>query len=111
MAKKAPSQFFMKFTAHQLKKNFKQAGTLEMYSVKAVNKLFKFWQRYSLGIETWSREVARQKLEYIHGNPVFPKWLLAKDHTSYHYSSARFYEHGVEEFGFLNNLYTLFDGD
>lgn len=102
---------FMKFTAHELKKKLSQGGALEMYKVKAANKLFEFWQRDSLGIEIWSREVARQKLDYIHGNPVSRKWLLAKDDLSYHYSSAKFYEYNIDEFGFLNNLFKEFDGD
>jgi hypothetical protein len=33
------------------------------------------------------------------------KWNLAKDYLDYYYSSARFYEIGVDEFGFLNNLF------
>jgi len=33
------------------------------------------------------------------------KWNLAKDYLSYYYSSARFYETGVDEFGFLDNLF------
>jgi putative transposase len=55
--------------------------------------------------------VAKQKLDYIHFNPVRGKWRLAKDDISYYYSSARFYETGVDEFGFLNNLFTVFDGE
>ncbi|MEO7045292.1 MAG: hypothetical protein ABI091_08260 [Ferruginibacter sp.] len=58
-----------------------------------------------------SREVARQKLDYIHRNPVSGKWTLAKDDVSYFYSSARFYEYGIDQFGFLKNLYNVFDGD
>jgi hypothetical protein len=33
------------------------------------------------------------------------KWNLAKDYLDYNYSSARFYDTGVDEFGFLNNLF------
>jgi hypothetical protein len=29
----------------------------------------------------------------------------------YYYSSAKFYETGEDNFGFLNNLYSVFDGD
>jgi hypothetical protein len=35
---------------------------------------------------------------------------LAKDDISYFYSSAGFYEYDIDEFGFLNNLYEVFDG-
>ena len=45
--------------------------------------------------------MAKQKLDYIHFNPVSGKWQLAKDDLSYHFSSARFYENGKDEFGFF----------
>lgn len=51
-----------------------------------------------------------QKLYYIHVNPVKGKWSLAKDDISYFYSSAKFYESGLDNFGFLNNIYKVFDG-
>jgi hypothetical protein len=35
---------------------------------------------------------------------------LAKDDLDYHYSSARFYENGKDDFSFLKNLYEVFDG-
>jgi putative transposase len=101
---------FMKYTAHQFKKYLSQPE-IENYKVDASNKSYEFWQRDSLGIEIFSRKVAKQKLDYIHRNPISRKWLLAKDDISYHYSSARFYEFGIDEFGFLNSLYTVFDGD
>ncbi len=51
-----------------------------------------------------------QKLDYIHFNPVQGKWALAKDDLGYHYSSARIYETGIDEFGILHNLYEVLDG-
>ena len=107
----SPKASFMKFTAHEFKKHLELRGWLENYKVNAANKSYEFWQRDSLGIEVWSRKVAQQKLDYIHRNPVSGKWLLAKDDISYYYSSAKFYESGIDEFGFLNNLYNIFDGD
>jgi hypothetical protein len=32
-----------------------------------------------------------------------------KSDINYYSSSATFYETGIDEFGFLNNLYTVFD--
>ena len=109
--KESPKGSFMKFTAHQFKEYLKLNGGLEIFKVDAHNKAYEFWQRDSLGVEIWSRNVAKQKLEYIHANPVSGKWKLAKDDISYYFSSARFYEYGIDEFGFLNNLYKVFDGD
>jgi hypothetical protein len=40
-----------------------------------------------------------------HETPFSGKWNLAKDYSDYYYSSARFYETGVNEFGFLKNLF------
>jgi hypothetical protein len=37
--------------------------------------------------------------------------VVAKDDISDYYSSAKFYETGIDEFGFLNNLFTVFDGE
>lgn len=91
---------------HQLKTESKS----HLYAVDALNKKHEIWQRDSLGIEIYSRDVAKQKLDYIHFNPVSGKWHLSKDDISYYYSSARFYETGIDEFGFLNNLYEVFDG-
>jgi len=39
------------------------------------------------------------------------KWQLANDYFSYHYSSARFYETGIDEFVFLKNIFTVLYGD
>ncbi|MDQ3019085.1 MAG: hypothetical protein M3R36_00720 [Bacteroidota bacterium] len=36
----------------------------------------------------------RQKLNYIHKNPVSGKWKLSEDYLDYEYSSARFYDLG-----------------
>jgi putative transposase len=109
--KETPKGSFMKFTAHEFKKHLKIKGGLENYKVRTLNKSYEFWQRDSLGIEIWSREVAKQKLDYMHSNPVSGKWLLAKDDISYRFSSARFYEFGNDEFELLHNLYQVFDGD
>lgn len=109
--KETPKGSFLKYSAHEFLKGLKATGTNHLYVVNAANKRHEIWQRDSLGIEIYSRTVAKQKLNYIHYNPVRGKWLLAKSDLEYYYSSARFYETGVDDFGFLNNLYAVFDGD
>lgn len=108
--KESPKASFLKYTSHTLLKKLKISGDAWRYKVNASNKAHEIWQRDPLGIEIYSRNVAKQKLEYIHGNPCKGKWLLAKDDISYYYSSARYYETGKDDFGFLNNLYILIDG-
>ena len=43
-------------------------------------------------------------MDYIHNNPVQGKWLLADCPADYYYSSAKFYEEGVDDFGFVTHL-------
>jgi putative transposase len=81
------------------------------YEVNAANKKHEIWQRDSLSIEIYSRRVAKEKLDYIHFNPVSGVWKLSKVDFDYYYSSAGFYETGVDDFGFMNDLYSEFDGD
>jgi hypothetical protein len=40
----------------------------------------------------YSVEFLRQKVEYLHNNPVAKHWRLADDRADYRYSSARFYD-------------------
>ncbi|WP_259066827.1 hypothetical protein HDF24_21195 [Mucilaginibacter sp. X4EP1] len=43
------------------------------------------------------------KLDYIHNNRVQYKWQLVRYPEDYKYSSARFYETGMDEFGLLTH--------
>lgn len=107
----APKGSLLKYTSHVFLKKLKAEGQSFLYEVNSSNKKHEIWQRDSLGIEIYSKKVAKQKLDYIHNNPLSGKWNLSKDDVSYYYSSARFYESGVDDFGFLNDLFVIFDGD
>jgi putative transposase len=109
--KETPQGSFLKYTAHEFLKKLKASNQSFLYEVNAANKKHEIWKRDSLSIEIYSKAVAIQKLNYIHYNPVSKKWLLAKDDLDYHFSSASFYETGIDKFGFLNNIFQLFDGD
>jgi len=43
-----------------------------------------------------SYKFLKQKLDYMHANPVSKKWSLVKDHIEYAHSSAKYYEKGVQ---------------
>ena len=101
----------LKYSAHLFLKQLQQERKAYLYEINAANKKHEIWQRDALGIEIYSRAVAKQKLDYIHFNPVSGKWRLAKDDISYYYSSARFYQTGMDDFGFLTDLYTFFDAE
>jgi REP element-mobilizing transposase RayT len=98
---------FLKYTAHEFKKliiNGNGSINLPDYAVEADNKSYEFWQRDSLAVHLYSRDVAYQKMDYIHLNPLAARWQLAKEPYDYQYSSAKFYEKGVKEFSFLKDL-------
>ena len=104
---KEPTQAsFLKYTAHEFKKKLKHEpdGVLLNYSVEAINKSFEFWQRDSLAVPLFTREVAYQKLDYIHYNPLQERWHLAKDPCDYRFSTAKFYMLGIKEFHFIKDL-------
>ena len=109
--KETPKGSLLKYTSHEFLKMLKVQGRSSLYEVNAANKKHEIWQRDSLGIAIYNVKAARQKLEYIHNNPVRGKWYLAKDYLSYPYSSARFYETGEDAFGFLKNIFTVMYGD
>ena len=44
--------------------------------------------------EVVTEKFIRQKLNYMHKNPVSGKWKLVEDYLEYQYSSTRFYDLG-----------------
>lgn len=101
---------FLKYTAHQFKKRLatESSESLSPYKVERSNKQYEFWQRDSLAVLLYTKEVAFQKLDYIHGNPVAAHWQLVKDPCDYYYSSAAYYETGKKNFPFLKDLREVF---
>jgi len=101
---------FLKFTAHKFRQMLLKEGDARLYSYKvdAENKKHEFWQRDSLAIHLYSREVAFQKLKYVHNNPLAEHWQLAKHPCDYKYSSARYYELNEKNFSFLKDLWQVF---
>ena len=97
---------FLKFTAQKMKAKLKTENPeyLESYRVNAKDREFQFWERDPLSVELLSLNVIKQKIDYIHSNPIHPKWNLAQTIVDYKYSSARFYYEGIDDFGFLSNI-------
>lgn len=94
---------FLKYTAQKIKADLKRNDPLflEEFRVDAKDREYQFWERNPLSTELWSPKVFLQKLEYIHWNPVrkgFCQWP-----EDYLYSSAKFYETGVDNWGFLRH--------
>lgn len=94
---------FLKYTAQRIKRNLQKnhKSVLEHFRVNARDRAYQFWERNPLSIELRSSKVFNQKLDYIHYNPVRAR--LCKLPEDYKYSSALFYETGVDNWGFLTH--------
>ena len=96
---------FQKYTAQQMK--FKLIDTnnkmLNDFFVDAKDREYQFWKRNPLSIDLWTEEVFIQKLNYIHNNPVGHPWNLVQYPEEYKFSSAKFYDTGIDEFGILTH--------
>jgi len=94
---------FLKYTAQQIKFDLQihYPKVLTHFKVNAKDREYQFWERNSLGIELYNEAVFLQKLFYVHSNPVSAG--LCKLPEEYKYSSAKFYDTGVDDFGFLEH--------
>ncbi|GBL34548.1 hypothetical protein EMGBS15_01430 [Filimonas sp.] len=103
--KESPAGSFTKFTAHQFRKFLKQnnPALLERFGVSKTDRKMQFWKRDPLAVPLSSEEALIQKLDYIHNNPIRDKWKLCSLPEDYQWSSAGFYKHGIDEFGFLTH--------
>ena len=95
----------MKFTARSVLKfmMMNEDRLLKQLQVKAADRKQQVWERNPLSIELFTEDVFIQKLNYIHNNPLQPKWSLCKKPEDYFYSSAKFYETGIDDFGLLTH--------
>ena len=92
---------FIKHTSKEFKKLLEKDHDLQAYKVNAIDRKYNFWQRDSLNIELFTAAVFNQKLNYIHYNPV--KAGLYNLPEEYYFSSALFYEKGIDNFGFIEH--------
>lgn len=97
---------FLKFAARSLLwfMRMNNDTILPLLEVNARDRKFQVWKRNSLSIDLYSEKVLLQKLHYIHQNPIKEKWKLAVSPEDYKYSSAVFYEKGVDTFGILTHF-------
>ena len=78
---------------------FERAGT----KARNVSK-YKFWQHHNKPIELWSTSVIKQKIDYIHKNPIESGFVT--NAVDWKYSSARNFQDDhtilqIDETGFL----------
>ncbi|MEI7979810.1 MAG: transposase [Bacteroidota bacterium] len=101
---------FLSYTSHQFKKFLKENNCkeLEKFEVNDSDRAYQFWERNPLSIEIYSREVAEQKLRYIHNNPRQEKWNLISNNGSYEFSSESFYNNGIDEYNMITHYLDYF---
>ena len=94
---------FLKYTAQQIIMDLTlfDPEHLKKYKVNAGDRKYQVWERNPLSIELYSEKVFRQKLNYLHFNPVKAGLCICPE--DYYYSSARFYATGIDGFGFLRH--------
>jgi putative transposase len=73
-----------------------------------IHLIWKINEKNGLAFHLFKRETALQKLDYIHNNPLAEHWQLCTDPIKYYYSSARFYDTGVDDFKFLRHIIDVF---
>lgn len=105
-----PHASFNKAAGHLLIKDLKlnHHRVLPMFKVAESERQYRIWQRDPLAVLMDDRNKVEQKLEYIHLNPLQEKWNLVEKPEDYAWSSARFYETGKDDFGFLTHYLDRF---
>ncbi len=90
---------FLKYASQQIKDDLRQhhPAVPEQFKVNAADREYQLWERNPLNIELRTGEVYRQKLGYIHWNPV--RAGICSLAEEYKYSSALFYETGIDNRG------------
>ncbi len=92
---------FLKFTAQQILKQLKiiDPGLYKDLWTALSDREYQVWARHSLNVPIWSPAVWRQKLGYIHANPV--RAGLCKRREDYKYSSFTSYILGRQQWPFV----------
>jgi len=93
-------QNFGSYTAHAILKQLRidqQESLLHYFHEQRRDKRHQhsIWQDIQAK-NIYSRKFLKQKLEYIHNNPVDKDWDLVAKRADYLYSSARFYDRGIQ---------------
>lgn len=102
--KEKPHASFNKYSAHQFLEYLRTTTIpIKRYQEATTERKHRFWQRDALAVLLRSKETAEQKIDYIHLNPLQSHWNLVIKPEDYRWSSASFYEKGIDEFGILTD--------
>ena len=94
----------MKYTSQMIIKDpwNNHPNVLERFLVKASDRKYQVWERNPLRVALWNQNSFKQKLNYIHNNPVAAG--LCAFEEDYHYSSAGFYKKASDNWSFLTHF-------
>jgi putative transposase len=94
---------FMKYTAQKIKQDLikNHPAVLAHFKVDTKDREYQFWERNALSVELNTLEMLKQKLGYIHYNPVLAG--LCNLPEEYKYSTARFYETRLNNWDFVTH--------
>jgi putative transposase len=105
-----PHASFNKYTSHMFQKDLRanHPAVLALFEVDDPERRYRIWQRDPMAVLMDSQNKVEQKITwaallYMHNNPLQEHWNLANQPENYLWSSARFYETGVDEFGLLTH--------
>jgi putative transposase len=93
-------QSFGSFTAHAILARLKREGRHDLLAFFAhredqdASKKHQIWKPIQPK-NIHSTAFLREKVEYVHNNPVAKRWRLVEDRADYVYSSACFYDKGL----------------
>ena len=96
---------FLKYTAKGML-TYLKAHDEFLYAESEVNdkdRHRQIWERNSLSKEIFTEEFCKQKLNYIHNNPLQEKWNLATQPEDYYWSSASYYLNNDSRWRFLSH--------
>ena len=79
----------------------KHQEVLKIFKAKASDRKYEIWERNPLSVSLWSQPVFKQKVDYIHSNPVVAG--LCQFPEEYKYSSAAFYIKADISWSFLTH--------
>jgi len=102
-------QQFGSYTAHQIIDRLKSDQLTEVLiefhtSRRSRDREYSVWQDIQAK-NIFTQKYLEQKLEYIHNNPVTHELNIINDRSDYVYSSACFYDHGLEPIIPIDDLY------
>jgi REP element-mobilizing transposase RayT len=108
--KEMPHASFNKWTSSRFLKDLRINNKKKIpdFVEKTSERNHRFWQRDPLAIQIDDRVKLEQKLDYIHLNPLQDHWNLATKPEEYPWSSAKFYEKGIDDFGILTHYMDKF---